>query len=397
MTTTTTTRDEDELPKEPQKLVVTTESTTIAPANDCDVVLDSIDTCVGCVEGVDMQHQFEEGLREQAVQQRKIAQEHGLSEAEAAMIRLQMLDGDSTAVTSTLPELDMMNLCGNDDTTDDRPCTGVVSPKDTSIETDQPADVLLLVDSTAKSRRSLMDVEEADAVNGEKKTPNDRQCAICKDTEYATTKKPAVAFSRLPCCEEESSTTNFDICAACMLVLTIATTDGASRVGHCPSCRSWIALMTLHSPKECHDMSVRKLETPGKCESCLQMKDTLIEHDPPTCDACFLGKASPLLYECEECHETQNIPHTLYRCQPAANTFGNEMSACNRCQKSTHWRLVSTQLPHIPAGDVPTEWGIDSLELARKRVQNARQGIAKLDLLGRDATGEVKEEGCYIL
>jgi hypothetical protein len=73
------------------------------------------------------------------------------------------------------------------------------------------------------------------------------------------------------------------------------------------------------------------------------------------------------------------------------------MSACNKCQKSTHWRLVSDQLPLIPAGDVPMEWEVDFLELARKRVQKARKGIAKLDLLGRDATGQAEEEGCYIL
>ena len=36
--------------------------------------------------------------------------------------------------------------------------------------------------------------------------------------------------------------------------------------------------------------------------------------------------------------------------------------------------------------DVPTEWGVDFLELARKRVQKARQGIAKLDVLGRDVS-----------
>jgi hypothetical protein len=42
-----------------------------------------------------MQHPFEEDLRQQAVQQREIAAEHGLSEAEAAMIRLHMLDGET--------------------------------------------------------------------------------------------------------------------------------------------------------------------------------------------------------------------------------------------------------------------------------------------------------------
>jgi hypothetical protein len=81
--------------KEPHELLATETSQIANQAHDCDVVLDSIDTCVGCVEGVDMQHRFEEGLRQQAVQQREIAAEHGLSEAEAAMIRLHMLDGET--------------------------------------------------------------------------------------------------------------------------------------------------------------------------------------------------------------------------------------------------------------------------------------------------------------
>jgi hypothetical protein len=143
-------------PKVPQKFAVP-ETTQIAQGSDCDVVLDSIDTCVACVEGVDMQHRFEEGLRQQALQQRKIAKEHGLSEAEAAMIRLQMLDGEA-AVGSSLPELDldMINLCGNDETTDDQMCVGMVSPTDTTLQTTNSGDELVH-SSGANRRRSLVD------------------------------------------------------------------------------------------------------------------------------------------------------------------------------------------------------------------------------------------------
>jgi hypothetical protein len=243
------------------------------------------------------------------------------------MIRLQMLDGE-TAVGSSLPELDMINLCGNDETIDDQTCIGMVSPTDTTLPTTKSGDEL--VDSRAKCRRSLVDVAEEDGVNDERKPSNHadeaRQCVICNDedgpSESGTSKRQTLAFCRLPCCEDEDLPKNFNVCVACMLVLTIATSDGASRVGHCPRCRSWIALMTLHSPNV--GMSVRKLDAAGKCEGCLHTRETLIEQDQPTCDACFLGKASPLLYECEECHETQNIAHTLYRCQPRANRFGNE-------------------------------------------------------------------------
>jgi hypothetical protein len=387
--------------KEPQELLATETSQIANQAHDCDVVLDSIDACVGCVEGVDMQHRFEEGLRQQAVQQREIAAEHGLSEAEAAMIRLQMLDGETitNAVGSTLPDLDILNVCGNNDETfDDPTCLGVVSPTDTTLHTSKSGDKL--VDSRARSARSLVDVAEEDA--SVDRTPSldaAEMCAICSDadgpSEPGAPKRPT--FCHLPCCDskDREPSSNFSVCTACMLVLSVATADGASRIGRCPRCRLWIAITSLHSPNI--DMSVRKLEAAGKCEACMQYREPLIEQDPPTCDACFLGKNSPLLYECEGCQGTQKIAHTLYRGQPTSASFGNEMWACNRCQKSTHWRLVSDQLTLIPAGDVPEEWGDEFLELARLRVQKARRGIAKLDLMGRDATGEVKEEGCFIL
>jgi hypothetical protein len=93
-------------------------------------------TCVGCVKGVNMQHPFEEGLRQQAVQKWEIAAEHGLSEAKAAMIRLQMLDGETTTnvVGSTRPGLDILNVCGNYvKTFEDPTCLGVVSPTDANL------------------------------------------------------------------------------------------------------------------------------------------------------------------------------------------------------------------------------------------------------------------------
>jgi hypothetical protein len=373
--------------------------------NGCDVVLDSLDSCVGCVEGIDTQHRFEEGLRERAIQQRKIAAEHGLSEAEATLIRLQMIDGEaiSKAVQSTLPELDIMNMCGNDDIFDEHTCGGVVSPTDTTVATSQPGDDLIA--SRVKSARSLVDVadDEIHEANLAEMPVEEsaKYCAVCSDEESVKNpgSKKAMTLCRLPCCDVkddngDDTSNNIQVCLACVLVLTSATSDGACRVGRCLRCRSWLSIQTHHSLNVI--TSIRKLDVGGQCETCLQSKDTLVEHDPPTCDACFLSKISSLSYECEECHQTQNIAHPLYRCQPVSSSFGNEMWPCDRCQKSSHWRIGTDQLALIPANDIPLDWEEDFLEVARVRVQTARRGIAKLDLRGRDADGQMKEECCIL-
>eukprot|EP00537_Pseudo-nitzschia_pungens_P003466 CAMPEP_0172370908 /NCGR_PEP_ID=MMETSP1060-20121228/40339_1 /TAXON_ID=37318 /ORGANISM="Pseudo-nitzschia pungens, Strain cf. cingulata" /LENGTH=469 /DNA_ID=CAMNT_0013096369 /DNA_START=138 /DNA_END=1547 /DNA_ORIENTATION=+ len=447
-------------------LVMTAESCNSSPTST-DIVLESMEDCVGCMDGIDQQHIFEEGLRQQAAHQRRIAMEHGLSEAEAALIRLQMIDIETTtkgvassaaegirsAVENTLstkiitPEMDdmLMQVCGaanptttniclmspisqsdsvscdvrNTSSLSPKMCEGVVLPMDTTIPTSLPGNALV-ESKQAKSARSLVDVAADDDGIQEEKVEDltiDEgavyECAICNDSpapdgilgSYQTNRKPI--FCRLPCCEPSENynncgpqggkRSNFKVCTACMLVLTVATKDGSCRVGRCPRCRGWISLLTLHSTSA--SMVVHKLDSSGKCESCLQVKPNLIFDEPAICDACFLAtETSPLTYECEECHRPQPIQATLYRSQPSSKAFGNEMCPCKYCQKSTHWRLLDTQLSLIPANDVPEEWGDDFLELARTRVQTARQGIAKLDLPGQNAMGEpTTDEGCTIM
>ena len=444
--------------------------------HDCDNVLESMEECVGFCDGIDRQQIFEEGLQKQAAHQRQIAMDHGLSEAEASFIRLQMIDasaatdGIRSAVENTLsnsiitPELDdiLEQVCGISaddahdtaidpcrDIIDSTPlsadlCDGIVLPMDTTLHTSQPLPPgNEHVDSKQQgnSTRSLVDVAAEDDVIQEEDEDHNltidegaiHECAICNDslavydsTNGAITTSPSniakdgsrkPTFCRLPCCDIKMSSdstnncnedeetqggknSNFKVCTACMLVLTVATKDGISRVGRCPRCREWISILTLHSTSA--SMVVRKLQTSGKCESCLQIKTPLVVENPPTCDACFLGKETSLTYECEECHQDQVIQSTLYRSQPSSKSFGNEMCPCNNCQKSTHWKIRYDQLPCIPANDVPEEWGDeDFLELARTRVHTARRGIAKwhkLDLLGRDAQGQkVKEESCIVM
>jgi len=380
----------------------------------CDVY-ETMDECVGCLDGVGEQHTFEEGLSRQAAQQRQIALEHGLSEAEAAIIRLQMIDSDAdrirTAMENTLTTMDpglddlLVNVCGQNDSD---LCDGVVMPTDTTLPTSLSGQELV-ESRIGKSARSLVDVAAVEDVTDENKaspTVDDsvQECVICNDT-YSTVEGSTLStssgarkptFCHLPCCETDEDDDKFKVCTACMLVLTVATKDGFSRVGRCPRCRAWLSILTMHSTSA--NMDIRKLETSGTCETCLQEKQPLICEDPSICDACFLGKEVPLTYECEECQQAQAIHSTLYRSQPTSTSFGNEMWPCNVCQKSTHWKLRFEQLPLIPAGDIPEEWGTACLELARMRVLRARQSIAKLDLPGRDVDGKRSlDEGCAIM
>jgi hypothetical protein len=521
-------------------------ATTNCQSTSTDIVLESMEECVGCIEGINEQHTFEEGLKKQAVHQRQIAAEQGLSEAEAALIRLQMIDIDATAAksvavastaadgirsamenalsTNTLSsQLDdiLEQVCGFQDSTasgcydgtckvtiaggtsgvscgimDNDPlpadlCEGIVLPMDTTLPTSIPGKYLIesiqgksarslvdvaaeddaiqeadqeedlpidigaveskqeiitrsLVDMAAiddaiqetdqednfpinvgtieskqeKIARSLVDVAAADDVLQE--TDKEEvltidvgafhECAICNDsavtcdmnrgentspskyTKLASTRRKPV-FCRLPCCETGSNYdteyshvrkhSNFNVCTACILVLTVATKDGKKRVGRCPRCRQWISILSLHSTSA--SIEVRKLDSAGKCEGCLKEASPLIIEDPATCDACFLAGETSLTYECEDCNQLQRIQSILYRSQPSAKTFGKEVYPCNHCEKPTHWKILHDQLSFIPANDVPEEWGDDFLELARIRVQTARQGIAKLNLVGQNA------------
>jgi hypothetical protein len=390
--------------REPPLTAVTNKRTELSTfnANQCDMVLESMDECVGCLDGIGEQQTFEEQLKDHASRQRQIAMEHGLSEAEATLIRLQMLGDEDirSAVESTLTSINPLILCGQPDDTINDLCDGFVSPMDTTLHTSVFGDSTV-DEGRRKCRRSLVD-EALDAEGAPEMKKASKKCSICNDasdsgtsrrhpssssqTSYAL--KPT--FCRLPCCEMEECSGDFSVCTACMLVLTLATKDGISRVGRCPRCRTWLSLSTLHSTLT--QLDIRILRSSGKCETCLHNKDFLIADSPAICDACFLGQEVPLVYECEACHQSQTIQSIMYRSQPSATNFGNEMWPCNTCQKSTNWKIRFEQLLMIPAGDIPEAWGDKSLELARLKVQKARSGLAKLELLGRRSD----DDGCVV-
>lgn len=376
--------------------------------DDYESVLETIDSCVGCVEGVDRQHRFEEGLNQQSLHQRQVAEEHGLSQAEAAMIRMQISSENGGGITkmigSTLPDIDILNFLGCEELNDPA-CGGLVSPTDTTIE--DSGDRLL---DTDHSSRSLVDVAALEDPSIRAKPLTKLQCAICfdeagieGDDSGENVVSNRIRFVYFPCCEpadddsSHHSANAMNVCTSCILVLTTATTDGSSRVGRCPRCRGWIAASTLHSPNV--GLTIRTLEgCEGQCGVCMEAHKPLVEQNPPTCDACFLGKRCPLAYECKDCHSVQTIHHPIYRYQETADSFGNKTWECEgKCKKPTNWKICKDQLSLIPAGDVPATWGDDCLQLARARVKEARRGIAQFDLFGKQHGHGANDEGCTIL
>ena len=161
-----------------------------ANVEDCmvasnDTVLESIESCVTCVEGVDVQHAYEQKILEDHLTYKQ----HGLSEKEAAVIRRQTkpVDHRKSKPRLMLPDVDDLNLCG-DDTVDE----------------------------------TLVNVS--------------KNCCIicCEETKGG--------FAYMPCCQ-----TDPDICSACIVLLCSPTSDGLCRVGRCPRCCEWLTVSMLDS------------------------------------------------------------------------------------------------------------------------------------------------------
>lgn len=372
---------------------------------ECNAVLDTMDTCVGMVEGVDEQHAYEEKLAATDEQHSRhlttVANQHGLTAAEVALIRLQIMEEKkqperaSTSATSPLPDLDILNICGNeDDMTDAMAATHFKMPPDYSSATTAAAaggDH----DNTLASTSLSSAAAAARSVSPINNNTSPLFCSICFEEAGSipndgllgsnfSDNKPSrgLTFAFLPCCgsegREETSTTK--VCTVCILLLTQPTSDGDARIGRCPRCRSWIAVQTSsssspHAADGIPSLNIRPVRLAGKCDVCNQVKETLVENDN-VCDACFLGRRFPLLYECEQCHAIQRIPHPMYRYQPSVTEFGRVSWACyGTCRSFTQWRIVTSQVRLIPSGDAPEEWGEDYLQLARARVMEARQGF----------------------
>jgi hypothetical protein len=369
-------------------------------AEDAYSVLETLDSCVDCVEGIDQQHDFEDGLNNlELVDRGMIPSYQTLSDAEASLIRLQIMEKDSEttatrqaetmATIGSLPDLDLLNICGDDDDINDARATYV-----------DPSAYPTTATDAEKSCENCTGINPRERINnhacatspaGSQHGSNVLQCAICFDEATAFSKR--ITFAKFPCCGHSGTeeTTTVKICTACVLVLTSPTSDGTSRIGRCPRCRVWIVVKTPQSTDD-FELEITAVAAAGQCLVCNQVKDHLVE-DESVCDACFIGRRLPFLYECQQCHVTQRIPHPMYRYQDKPDQFGNVSWACQgRCVTFTNWRIRADQLSLIPVGDAPDAWGEDFMETARIRVQEARR-----ELSGNNANADESSTGCFIL
>ena len=74
-----------------------------------EAVLESIENCVTCIEGVEVQHEYEQKILEEHL----TSKQHGLSEEEAAVIRRQLVNVEKRK-DSMFPDVDDLNLCGDE-------------------------------------------------------------------------------------------------------------------------------------------------------------------------------------------------------------------------------------------------------------------------------------------
>lgn len=348
---------------------------------ECEAVLETMDSFVGCVEGVDEQHDYEEKLIEHALHRKAAVEQHGLSEAEAALIRLHIMEEErddsnkQVQTESAIPDLDILNLCGNDDDLDDAQLNFLIPATQEVMSCADMVDEELIL-----SPQKDTEVRDGIAVGQD---INALQCAICFDEALTggSVSLNRVKFANLPCCggKQEGSTASFiKVCTSCILVLTSPSSTGSHRIGRCPRCLGWIKVQ-LPEPAEKNVVVIEKVDVSGPCLICNQNKDVLVENDN-ICDSCFLGRRQPLKYECQQCHHIQKIPHPMYRYQKTKDQFGNVTWACQgKCGRFTKWKIQPEELHRIPLGDAPKSWGTDYIKNARNRVQILRQDLVERD------------------
>lgn len=348
-------------------------SKTLNEAGDCEAVLDVQESFVSCVEGVAFQHEYETTSAQTTSLVDRVMADTAppLSQHEAAWIRLQAMEQQqqrsqivNPPKPSSVSEIDILslNLC----------CTDGDDINDQNARSKQR---LMKLDKSGQEQKSLIS-HQTDIDGTDVSTFDGRpRCAVCLDEFMSTS--ATLSFAKLPCCGDDSETDTVKICSSCVVLSTHPSSDGSSRVGRCPRCQAWISVRAPDGDAPLN-LDISKVAGEGICQECNQTKRFLVD-DGTVCDACFLGRRAPLLYECEQCHGTQRIPHPMYRYQASPDEYGKKTWSCEgSCQAFTHWRIRPDQIVHIPIGDSPFLPQGDWTTSARQRIIDARQDLEAL-------------------
>lgn len=348
------------------QFIVEEEETAVSTAVDCSTVastpLETMDACVLCLDGVVGQSEFEESLGTTRLVDQIIPSgisPPSLTAQETSLIRKQIrnsLKKPTEGTLDTLADIDMLNLCSGSE------AKGETEP----LKDGENASAQAEKDGTISKEGTSLSAKEPMA---------NTRCTICFDGGTDN----EISCAKLPCCGKEGETLN--LCSVCVLVLSKPTARDQERAGRCPRCRAWIAVS-----RKADDLDIHEIRTGGKCSECKQIRKTLVENS--VCDACFLGREVPLLYECKECQGVQRIPHPMYRYQETLESFGNVTWTCEgKCDGFSHWRLRQDQASQIPVGDAPASWNVNVIDMARDRVVETRLTLS----------AESREESCSIL
>lgn len=203
-------------------------------------------------------------------------------------------------------------------------------------------------------------------------------CAICMESNGE--------LCVLPCCHKDQSSVQF--CASC---ITLLCARSSIATFSCPGCRSFVSLefgeLIINEKvghcSVCH--LINHMATPELCHGCLKRRMTL----------------SHLLYECEQCHGLQHIPHPVWRYQPSPSSFTvSALWTCHQgCDTRTNWRLLEEDLPRIPQAERPASWStaasrfyeiVEELDEAKKRSIERRTSFWKCVYYAVCVMGAVK-------
>ena len=108
----------------------------------------------------------------------------------------------------------------------------------------------------------------------------------------------------------------------------------------------------------------------GRCRMCRKRPVELEEGE--LCGDCVYGSQRVFRYECNRCHQTQRIPHPIWRSMKTPRDFSEWSWACHvSCYDFTHWKLVSDDVGLVPERDIPQSW-LDDRESTKTQSESPR-------------------------
>ena len=177
--------------------------------------------------------------------------------------------------------------------------------------------------------------------------PESFTCGICLIDGLDTASREA----RMPCCYTPTSTSKY-----CLECIRHVCRFPELNVGRCPTCRTYISLLERTNEDE-GAWRVVLANRRDPCVACRQMR-VIVDPAQRLCEKCSLGLRFLFLYECEQCHRRQRIPHPMFMYQATSDAFSSDTWACHQlCHTQTRWRIIASDARRVPPEHAPASWG----------------------------------------